>query len=60
MAVAVVACDVSGPGVIATGLLNVTVCQPLAVSFVNVAVASRVPVLLHNEPVWVPVSLAPL
>ena len=41
-----------------TGLLNVTVCQPLVVPLVKVALASSVPVLLHSEPVWVPVSLA--
>ena len=43
-----------------TGDVNVIVCQPLAVSPVNVPVASRWPVLVHRLPVWVPVLLVPL
>ena len=42
----------------ATGLENVSVCQPEAVSPVNVPVASRVPVELHRVPVWAPVLAA--
>ena len=45
---------------IATGDANVTVCQPEAVSLVNVACASRVPVALHRLPMWVPVLAADL
>ena len=48
------------PAVIATGDGNVTVCQPVAVSFVKVAVARGVPVLVHRLPMWVPVLVAPL
>ena len=44
----------------ATGLAKVTCCQPVAVSLVKVAVASRVPVLVQRWPTWVPVLLAPL
>ena len=44
------------PGVNETGLEKVTLCQPLAVSLVKVAVASKVPVLVQSSPVWVPVS----
>ena len=46
--------------VIATGAENVTCCQPVAVSLVNVAVASSWPVLVHRWPTWVPVFVAPL
>ena len=46
--------------VIATGWPNVTCCQPLAVSLVNVAVASSVPVRVHRWPTWVPVFVVPL
>src|SRR5690242_13168159 len=42
--------------VIATGLEKLTCCQPLAVSLVNVAVASKTPPLLHSSPICVPVS----
>ena len=45
---------------ISTGLLKRTSCQPLAVSFVNVAVASSAPVRLKRCPTWVPVFVAPL
>ena len=44
----------------ATGVPNFACCQPLAVSLMNVTVASRVPVLLHSDPVWVPVLPLPL
>ena len=37
------------PAVIFTGLEKLTCCQPLAVSLVNVAVASKVPVALHRS-----------
>ena len=40
---------------IATGLANVTVCQPEADSPVNVAWARRVPPALHRLPICVPV-----
>ena len=43
-----------------TGVPNRTSCQPLAVSFVNVAVASSVPVRLQRWPTWVPVFVLPL
>jgi hypothetical protein len=46
--------------VIATGELNDTVCQPDALSFVNVAVASCVPEVVHKLPVCVPVLAVPL
>ena len=45
---------------IATGVAKLTCCQPLAVSPPKVALASRVPVLLHSEPMWVPVLPLPL
>ena len=41
--------------VIATGLENNICCQPEAVSFVKVTVASLVPVLDHRLPTCVPV-----
>ena len=47
-------------GWIATGLENVTVCQPVAVSLVNVAGASSVPVAVHRLPMWVPVLVGGL
>ena len=39
---------------------NDTVCQPVLDSPLNVAVASRVPLADHNDPVWVPVFCGPL
>ena len=48
------------PAVIATGVEKVTCCQPLAVSPVKVAVASKVPVLVQRWPTWVPVLPLPL
>ena len=39
-----------------TGLVNRACCQPLADSLVKVTVASRVPVLVHRDPTWVPVD----
>src|SRR6478735_974454 len=48
------------PAVTLTGVDSVALCQPVAVSFVNVTVASRVPVELHREPVCVPLFPAPL
>src|SRR5262249_33553682 len=39
---------------------NVSVCQPLADSFVNAPVASRVPVEVHRLPTCAPVLLLPL
>ncbi len=44
----------------ATGVAKFACCQPVAVSPVKVTVASRVPALVHSEPVWVPVLPAPL
>jgi hypothetical protein len=38
-----------------TGLAKRTVCQPVAVSSVNVAVARRAPLLLQRLPVCTPV-----
>jgi hypothetical protein len=40
-----------------TGLASVTVCQPVAVVFENVALASLVPVADHRSRMSVPVSL---
>ena len=45
---------------IATGVEKLTVCQPEAVSFVNVAEASSVPLAVHRLPMWVPVFAAAL
>ncbi len=45
---------------IATGLEKLTCCQPLAVSLVNVAAASWVPLLVHRWPTCVPVLPLPL
>ena len=44
----------------ATGVAKVACCQPVAVSPVNVTVASRVPAAVHSDPVCVPVLPAPL
>jgi hypothetical protein len=44
----------------ATGWENATCCQPLAVSLVNVACASRMPSAVHRLPTWVPVLAAAL
>ena len=44
----------------ATGDAKFACCQPLALSLLNVTVASRVPVPFHNDPVWVPVLPLPL
>src|ERR1700733_12546073 len=43
-----------------TGLEKRTVCQPDAVSFVNVADASSDPGAAHRLPIWVPVFVAAL
>ena len=43
-----------------TGLEKLTCCQPLAVSLVKVALASRVPEVVHRSPIWVPVFCGPL
>jgi hypothetical protein len=48
------------PAVIGTGVENVTVCHPVAVSPVKVARASSCPVLDHKEPTWVPLLPLPL
>ena len=45
---------------IVTGVAKVTVCQPEAVSLVNVAWASRVPAAVHRLPMCVPVLAAAL
>jgi len=42
----------------ATGFEKLTCCQPLALSFVKVALESSVPVFVQSRPTWVPV-LAP-
>ena len=47
------------PAVTETGYANVTDCQPEAVSPVNVACASRVPVGDHRLPMCVPVFARP-
>ena len=47
-------------GRIDTGLENVTVCQPEALSLVNVAVASSWPLEVHRLPTWVPVLVLAL
>ena len=46
--------------VIATGAPRLASCQPLALSPVNVTVASSWPVFDHRWPVCVPVLVAPL
>ncbi len=46
--------------VIGTGFENETCCQPVAVSLLNVAVASSVPVRVHRWPTCVPVLVEPL
>ena len=43
---------------IATGVARLTVCQPLAAVFVNVTLASLVPVVVHKSRRSEPVSLA--
>ena len=48
------------PAVIATGLANETVCQPLTVSPVAVAVASWVPEVFHSDTTCWPVLAAAL
>ena len=47
-------------GVSVTGEAKRTVCQPDALSFVNVAVASWAPAALHRLPTCVPVFAAAL
>ena len=44
----------------ATGVEKFTCCHPEAVSLANVAVARRVPVLVHRLPTWVPVLVLAL
>jgi hypothetical protein len=44
----------------ATGAAKVAVCQPVAVSSVNVAVPRFTPAALHRCPTWVPVLPLPL
>ena len=46
--------------VTATGVAKVACCQPLAVSLVKVTDASRVPVEVQSDPMWVPVLPVPL
>ena len=46
------------PAVTATGAVNVSSCQPDAVSLVNVPVARTAPVELYSVPVWEPVLAA--
>ena len=46
--------------VTATGEEKLTCCQPEAVSPVKVALASKVPLLVHRSPTCVPVLPAPL
>ena len=43
---------------IATGVVRLTVCQPLAAVFVNVTLARLVPVVVHKSRMSEPVSLA--
>ena len=43
------------PGCTSTGLSNVTVCQPEAVSPLNVAWARRCPPAVQRLPLWLPV-----
>ena len=47
-------------GLIVTGFANVTVCQPEAVSLVNVADARSCPLAVHRLPTWVPVLVVAL
>jgi len=42
------------PAEMEAGLENITVCHPPEVSEANVAVASRLPLLSHRLPTWVP------
>ncbi len=44
----------------ATGLEKVIVCQPEAVSLVNVPEASWAPLAVHSAPTWVPVLVVAL
>ena len=46
--------------VMVIGFEKLTCCQPLAVSLVKVALASRVPETLHRLPICVPVFCGPL
>jgi hypothetical protein len=48
------------PAVTATGEEKSSSCQPLAVSPLNVPLASNVPVELHKLPICAPVSSGPL
>jgi len=48
------------PAAIETGFAKLTVCQPDAVSFVNVARASSAPLDVHSDPTWVPVFVEAL
>ena len=43
-----------------TGVEKVADCQPLADSFVNATVASRVPPVVHRLPTWLPVLVEAL
>ena len=42
------------PAVTGMGVAKVACCQPLADSLVKLTCPSRVPVLVHSEPTWVP------
>ena len=48
------------PAVTGTGVENRASCQPVAVSLLNVTVASFVPASVHRLPTWVPVLPVPL
>jgi hypothetical protein len=48
------------PAVMATGLEKLTLCQPDVDSPEKVAVASRVPDVVHRFPTWVPVFVPAL
>ena len=48
------------PALTATGLANLTVCHPRALSLTKVAAASLAPAELQSFPVWVPALPAPL
>ena len=56
--VAVITGHMVAPAVMATGLENNTVCQPLAPSPLKVAVANGCPSAVHRLPVCVPVLAA--
>lgn len=45
--------------VTATAAGKLTCCQPVALSLVNVALASRCPLVVHRLPTWVPVLAVP-